>query len=50
MSKFPKATNFKKKKIALNMGASTGHRTESENQKKGFLVRSLVVQPRILRS
>ena len=32
------------------MGASTGHRTESKNQKKWFLVRSLVVQPRILRS
>lgn len=50
MSSLPKATYKKKKKRLLNMGASTGHRAEGENQKKWLLVRPLETQSRILRS
>lgn len=39
----------KKKKGLLNMGSSTGHRPESENQKKWLLVRPPEAQSRILR-
>lgn len=49
MSSLPKAT-YKKKKRLLNMGASTGHRAEGENQKKPLLVRPLETEPRILRA
>lgn len=46
---FAKGNIQKKKKRLLNMGASTGHRAEGENQKKWLLVRPLEAQFRILR-